>query len=107
MPIDSIPVLVEEAILRLIGDMDQATESSLDTKVISLIPTAVNRALARGFRSATFYAVVEEVVHECVPKPRMIDAVARKRVNSPFFTVPVAKLVKHEVQNNFFNKVKM
>lgn len=52
--IDSIPALVEHAVIRLFGDAGSATDSSFDTKMISVIQTVVNRALAKASEVPTF-----------------------------------------------------
>lgn len=67
----------------------------------------VNKALPKGFRSAALYSSVKEVVQKPVPEPPSIDTVMEKLVDDPSFTVPVAKLVKHEVQRNYVDKAKM
>lgn len=63
-----------------------------------MIQTEVKRALAKDFESAAFYSAVEQAVQRCVPEPLSVDTVATGMVDAPSFTVPVAKLVKHEVE---------
>lgn len=43
---------------------------------------------------------MEEVVHKCVSDPLSVHAIAAKQVDAHPFTVPMARLVKHEVENN-------
>lgn len=47
--IASIADLPEAVVVRLFGDAGGATESSTDTKLLSVIQTAGNRALVNGF----------------------------------------------------------
>lgn len=57
--ISSAPALVEHAVSHLLGDVGRATESRLDTKVISVIQAVFSSPLAKGFRSAAFHFAVE------------------------------------------------
>lgn len=50
----SILVLIEDAGVRLFSDAGRTTESSSDDKVIRVIQTIVNRAVAKDFQSAAF-----------------------------------------------------
>lgn len=65
--IASIPVSVEYAVLRLFCDAGCATESSSDTKVLSVIRTVVNTSVVKDFQSAASYTAVQWAVHtaEC------------------------------------------
>lgn len=69
-------ILVEDADISLFGDAEQATESGPDAKVVSMIQNVVSRALAEGFRSATFYSAVIEAVEKNDPDPLNVDTVA-------------------------------
>lgn len=82
-------------------------ESSPGVKVISLVQTVVNRALAKGCRSGAFYSVVEDVVHKYVPEAPSTDAVSAKPVVPSFFTLFEARFVKHEVEKSFLDEAKM
>lgn len=79
----------------------------MDTKVYSVIETAVSRALAKGFRSTTYYSAVEEDVHKCVPEAMSVDTVAVKLVDAPSFTVHDAKFFKLGVDKNSLDKTMM
>lgn len=57
--------VVEDAVVRFFGDANRATDSSPDTKVISLIQAAVSRYLAENFRGSAFYFTVGETVQKC------------------------------------------
>lgn len=93
--------------MRVFGDTGQATESSDKTKVISVIQTALSRALAKNVRSATFYSVVQEAVHECLAESKSVAAVTTRVIDAPAFTVLVDKLAKHEVEKGSSHKTKM
>lgn len=93
--ITSIPALVEQVVIHLSEDAGEATGSSADTMLISVIQSVGYRALAKPFRSASIYLVVEEAVHKCVQEPASAGAVAAKLVYVRSFTVPAAKYVMH------------
>lgn len=92
-----IPALVEDADIRLLGDVIRVTESISDTKVIPVIRTVVSRSLAKGFWNATFYLAVDGAVHKCVSEPLSVDSVAEKLVDAPSSTVRVAEFINDEV----------
>lgn len=50
---------------------------------------------------------MEDTVHKCVPEPPSVDVVAAELVDTPSFTVPVAKFVTHEVEKNSLDKANM
>lgn len=89
--IPSIAALVQDAVIRPFGHLGQTPESIRDMKVISVIRTVVNKALAKDFCIAASFAAVEEEVHNCVPELPSEDAVATKLVDVASFAVPVAK----------------
>lgn len=47
----NISGVVDDSFVRLIGDLGRATDSSPDTKVLSVIRTVVNRSVRKPFRS--------------------------------------------------------
>lgn len=103
----TIPALVDDALTRLFGDAGRSSDSSLDTKVIFVIPTVVSIALDNAIRSAAYYSAVEEAVQECKPASPILDAVEAKLVEAPSFMVPVGKFVKHRGKENSVDKTKM
>lgn len=50
---------------------------------------------------------MEVAVHMPVPEPTSVDGIATKLVDAPSFTVPLPIIVKHEVEENSFDKAKM
>lgn len=99
--------MIEDAAIRLIGEPGRTTESIPDKKVISVIPTAVNGALANGFRSVAFYSAVQQAIHKCEPKHPSVDAGAAKLVDSLSFTVASAEMFQHEIEKSSLDKAKI
>lgn len=95
--IASIAAPVEDAVIRLFPNACQATESSPDMKLIPVIYTVVNMALAKRVRSAAFFSVVGDKVHNCIPEPPSADAAAARLVDARSLTVPARRFGKHEV----------
>lgn len=105
--IASIPALLEDAVVRLFGDAGRVTESTPDTKVISVIQTVVSRSLVNLFRSVAFYLALEGAVHKCVSEPPSFDAVATRMIDASAFVVPVAKFIKKEFKRSSLDKAKI
>lgn len=59
--IASIMATVDDASVRFFGDVDRAMESSPYVKMISVLPTGVNRVFAKSFQSV-FHSVVRTAV---------------------------------------------
>lgn len=102
-----VTALVEDAIARIFGGADRATESRPDTKVISVTQTVVNRALAEGFRNAPFCSAVQQAVHKCLAGPQSTDAVPTRMIDAPVPAVPVARFIRTEVEKVFLDSTKM
>lgn len=105
--IASSTAMVKDAVIRFFGDASQARETSADTKVIFMIQTVLYRTLAKSFRSADFYSTVAEAVYRSVREHLSTDAGAKQLGDASFFTVPVAKIFKHEVEKYSFDKAKI
>lgn len=75
--------------------------------MIFVIETPVNRAQVKDVRSATFYSAAEVRVHMCVSDPQSVVAVTIELVRARSFTVPLAKFVKQEVQQNSIKNARM
>lgn len=97
----------EEAVIRLFGDIGRATQSNTDTKVISVIPTAVNKTVEKGFLSAVFHTKVKQAVHKSVSEPKTVYSVRTRMIDAHALTVPAGNSVKHEVDKISFEKSKM
>lgn len=72
-----------------------------------MMQTDLNRSLAKGFWSATYYLAVEDAVHNGMPEPWSVNKVAAKLADCPSVLVPVAKFIKHEIEKNSLDKAKM
>lgn len=62
----------------------------------------VSGAVAKGSQSAAFSLVVEQTVRKCVSELLMVNAVGKRMIDVPVFTVPVAKFIKQEVERKPF-----
>lgn len=60
----SVPALVEETVVRLLGDAARPMESSPDAKLAALIRIIVNRSVQETFLSAALQIGVGRAVHE-------------------------------------------
>lgn len=67
----------------------------------------VNRAVAKSFRSASYYTEAEQAVQKCVSECQIVYAVKTRMMDSHVIPVSVEKFNKQEVEKNFFEKAKM
>lgn len=81
--ISSILALMEDAAIYLFEDAGKSMKSSLDTKVMSLIQTVVNRALAKVFEVPRFFAI-GKAVQKSVSELPSVDEVTANYVASPY-----------------------
>lgn len=102
----SIPALVEDAAIPLFRNAGRATNSSLEKKVATVIPSVVSRALDKRLPSSAFHSTVKEFVQKCLPEPSSVDVVVAKLINNPPFSVPLGSTVRQEVGKNSLEKTK-
>lgn len=93
--------------LRLFCDADQATETSPNTKVISVIQMAVSRSVAKSFQFVALQTTVEQDVHSSLAEAHILDAVKTRMIGASAFTVSVSRTMKHEVEKGSLEKAKL
>lgn len=67
-----------------------------------MIRTVVKRAMTKGSQSSAFHSTEEPSVFERIFEFQIIYEVATGMLNGLAFTFPVAKIIKDEVKNRFF-----
>lgn len=105
--IANIPALVEDAVLRLFRKAGRATESSPDTKVVSMFQAVVNTAPGKGFRSVAFCSAVQEAVHKRVAEPYSVNVISIRMIDAPFFTACAAEAINKEKEKGSLGKAKV
>lgn len=106
----SIPALVKNAVVQLFPDVGLVTESNPenpDIREIAVVQPFVNRLVANAFRTSAFQTVVKQAVHECLAEPHFANDMGSSTVDLCGFMVPVAKLVKKEVEMCFLEKAEV
>lgn len=90
--------VVEETVVRLLGDAGMAMEGRLDIKAVAVIRIVANRSVAKAFQSSVLQSSVERSVQEWLADAHVTYDVAARSTNLPAFTVPGAKFAKNEVE---------
>lgn len=104
--IAGILALVEDAVIGQLGEANQATKSSTDTKEISLMHIMASSSLGNDFRSAANYFVVEQAVQKCVLNHPSVDAAAAKLIDVPYLTIHMATFIKLEFEKISVDKAR-
>lgn len=99
--------MVEEVVLRLLGDTGRVTESRLDTVIFSVICTVVDSACVKSFQRSSFQTTMNRVVQKHVVELYMVDAVATCTIDFRVFIIPVPKFVKYEVETSSLEMTEM
>lgn len=105
--IPSILALSNYDFVCLFEDASCDTESSPDTKVISVTQTVVNRALTEGLQSHTLHSAVTKAVHGCVAETKSLEAVATIMFIVSSLILHLAIFIKHEVEKGSLDKAEM
>lgn len=101
------PAPVQDTIVWFFGDVGSATESSPDTKVMSVIRTVVNQSVAKAWQSSTFQTAMEKEVQKYLVEPHVVNDVATHTIDAPALVVPVAKFMKNEIEIRSLENAKM
>lgn len=83
--------------MRLFGNTGQATESSLDAIVLSMMGTVLNRTFANTFKSSDFQAAVEQAIRKHMARPHVLESVVTQTVDASAFIVSVIMFAQNKV----------
>lgn len=87
--IASIPALMENAIVQPFSNEGRAIDSGLDTIVLPVIQTVVNRSVARAFQSSTFQTALNRAIQKYLAEPEVANKMAVRTIDTPVFMVIV------------------
>lgn len=104
--IAGIPVLVKDALTRLLGDAGRSTESGPHPVVIGATQNIVDHAVAKALHGYSLKTALEQAVHNMVLETHVLNAITTQIIESPAFTVPVAMFVKNEVKKGSLKQAK-
>lgn len=90
--ITSIPALVEKAALRLFGDTGLATESFLDTNVLSVVRNAVSHSVAKTCKTSARWTAVELAVQKYLAEFNAATELFTRTIDAPAFTVTMTQV---------------
>lgn len=90
----SILALAGDAVVQLLSKAGGGTESSPDTKLMSVIRTVVNRSVAKAFQSSAFQIAAKRAVQKRLAKLHVFNVLATLTVNALAFTVPVSSFAR-------------
>lgn len=71
---------------------------------MSVIRTVVSWSVGKAFQSSEIETAEERAVQKCLAEPYVVNGVVNRSIDAPALTVPVAKLVKNDVEKIFLEK---
>lgn len=101
----SVLAVAEYAVKRLFGDIARATELRPNSTVLPVISTVTSRPVAKDLQSYAFHVSLEMAVQKWLAKLFQISKVATRMIAAHAFIIPVAKLVKCQVEKYYLEKI--